>query len=53
MKTGTGQFPFLGPYSLTENAPSTGLWVWAGPADTEGQIKMTSFAVSPVGVTYP
>ena len=53
VKTGAGQFPFLGPHSLTENAPSTGLWVWAGPADTEGQIDMTAFAVSPVGVTYP
>ena len=53
VKTGTGEFPFLGPFSLTENAPSTGLWVWAGPADTEGAIKVTAFAVSPVGVTYP
>lgn len=51
--TATGLFPFLSAWSLTENAPGTTLWVFAGPADTDSTLKLTSFAVAPVGVTYP
>ena len=53
VKTAAGAFPFLSAHSLTEHAPDTTLWVFAGPADTESTLKLTSFAVAPVGVTYP
>ena len=53
VKTATGAWPFLSAHSLTEHAPGTTLWTFAGPAVTDSALKLTAFAVAPCGVTYP
>ena len=53
VKTATGAWPFLSAHSLTEHAPGTTLWTFAGPAVTDSALQLTAFAVAPCGVTYP
>jgi hypothetical protein len=53
VKTAVGAFPFLSPHGLTKHAPETTLWVFAGPTVKGSALALTSFAVAPVGVTYP
>jgi hypothetical protein len=48
-----GNFPFESAHALTEHAPGTTLWLIAGPSYQAGAIPVTSFAMAPVGVTYP
>jgi hypothetical protein len=54
VRTAIGPFPFLGAHSLASQAPGTTLWDFAGPADQDGSGNVfTSFAMAPVGVSYP
>jgi hypothetical protein len=51
--TAMGPFPFLSPHSPWPHAPSTTLWVVAGPEFQANATKMTAIAVAPVGISYP
>jgi hypothetical protein len=51
--TAMGEFPFLHAHSPVKHAPGTTLWLFAGPTVTGSAIPLTSFAMAPVGVTYP
>jgi len=53
VRTATGAFPFLHAHALTQHARGTTLWTFAGPAITDSALRLTSFAVAPVGVSYP
>lgn len=51
--TAVGEFPFLSAHALTKHADGTTLWVVAGPSFDVGGARVTSFAIAPVGVSYP
>jgi hypothetical protein len=53
VQTATGPFPFLHAHALTQQASGTTLWLFAGPSEASGGVTITSFAMAPVGVSYP
>jgi hypothetical protein len=53
VKTAIGNFPFESAHALTQQAPGTTLWLVAGPSYEAGSTTITSFAMAPVGVSYP
>jgi hypothetical protein len=53
VKTAMGDFPFLHAHTLVQQAPGTTLWLFAGPQIDGAGISLTSFAMAPVGVSYP
>ena len=52
-KTAIGAWPFLSAQSPWPHAPSTTLWVAAGPTDDASGRPVTSIAIAPVGLSYP
>jgi hypothetical protein len=53
VKSAIGDLPFLSAHRLTEHAPGTTLWLIAGPSFQANDAAITSFAMAPVGVSYP
>ncbi len=51
--TAIGDFPLLSPHTLTEQAPGTTLWLFAGPSFQSTGFTITSVGMAPVGVSYP
>jgi hypothetical protein len=53
VRPATGVFPFLHAHSSTEHAEGTTITVIGGPQFESGGSKRTSFAVVPIGISYP
>lgn len=51
--TAMGPFPFVTAHSPVQHADGTTLWLVAGPSYDAGGVRVTAFAVAPVGITYP